>query len=321
MRLYQILCAVCLVCLNSCEKDELPVLAHEPGLGIVTQLNMMQDYRYQLFYDLGSNSVTSQNIKTDWDLGFEAGDKGWHVVLNSARGGAASRTGNSNFASVTSYTGAVWQWDEPSGNLDSTAIGDHRGTSEVYLIDRGYNHLGQHTGYRKVIIQDVTDNFYTVRFAQLDGKGDTIVHIGKDTSISFVALSFDHSCAVLIEPSKTEWDLLFTQYTHLFDTFPNTYLVSGVLINRFKVQVAIDDQKDFSEISYADVASYAFSTLVNTIGYDWKEFDFSSGIYNVFPHINYIIKDTDGHYFKLHFIDFYNASGAKGSPKFEMQEL
>ena len=50
-----------------------------------------------------------------------------------------------------------------------------------------------------------------------------------------------------------------------------------------------------------------------------KTKDFESQYYSVRDDINYIIKDTQGRYFKFRFIDFYNSEGNKGYPKFEYQ--
>ena len=52
-----------------------------------------------------------------------------------------------------------------------------------------------------------------------------------------------------------------------------------------------------------------------------NRFDFETGKYSVDPSQNFIIKSTEGIYFKLHFNEFYNETGEKGYPKFEFQEL
>ena len=46
-----------------------------------------------------------------------------------------------------------------------------------------------------------------------------------------------------------------------------------------------------------------------------------SNITNNIYEKNFIIKNSIGLYFKLHFIDFYNDSGEKGYPKFALQQL
>ena len=55
------------------------------------------------------------------------------------------------------------------------------------------------------------------------------------------------------------------------------------------------------------------------IGYDWKSYN--SGTYEVDINKNYIIKTTEDLYYKIHFIDFYNDQGEKGTPKFEISSL
>ena len=67
--------------------------------------------------------------------------------------------------------------------------------------------------------------------------------------------------------------------------------------------------------------SFVFDDNQNSIGFNWKEYDLTSGVYTVFANINYIIRDNELRYYKLHFIDFYNDLGVKGYPKFEIQEL
>ena len=77
----------------------------------------------------------------------------------------------------------------------------------------------------------------------------------------------------------------------------------------------------FSNITYEFAELQTLSENINTIGYRWKEFNFSTSSYIIFPQMNYIIKDSEGFYYKLHFIDFYDISGNKGNPKWEFQRL
>jgi hypothetical protein len=41
----------------------------------------------------------------------------------------------------------------------------------------------------------------------------------------------------------------------------------------------------------------------------------------VLPEMIYLLKSKEGYYWKLHFVDFYDSNGDKGSPAFEYQEL
>jgi hypothetical protein len=64
-----------------------------------------------------------------------------------------------------------------------------------------------------------------------------------------------------------------------------------------------------------------FSSRADVIGYDWKYYNFDAGVYTVVPDMNYVIRDRDGFFYKLRFIDFNNDVGEKGYPKFEFVRL
>ena len=56
-------------------------------------------------------------------------------------------------------------------------------------------------------------------------------------------------------------------------------------------------------------------------GFDWKKYDIDKNLYTVDSRYNYIVKTKSDSYYKLRFLDFYSASGIKGSPKFEFLQL
>lgn len=303
----------------SCEKEELPIPAHDPGGVITNSVTMETDYRYQLFFDLETNTMVKKNLKTDWDLGFETSSTGDKIVLNSAKYMKAANTQQTNFAGIIDTTGYTFSIDMPSGSLDSTAIGNWT-ANNVYIIDRGFNELGAHQGFGKIEFIAVNPTEFSVHFSNLDGTNDVSMNIPKDNDYNFVFLSLSGGI-VSVEPPKEDWDIAFTQYTHFYHNDQTTYLVAGCLGNRNKVELAPIFDKDFSNITINDITNYSFSQNINTIGFEWKEYNFSTGKYIVFSDKNYIIKSTEGKYYKLHFIDFYDGLGIKGTPTFEFQEL
>ncbi len=305
----------------ACKKDEIPIPKHQPGGVISNAFEMGTDYRKQAFFDLETNSFVSENIKTVWDLGFECGQNGSRVLLNSANFMAVAKIDNSTFNTVTDTVGVNWNYDAPSGNLDSTAIGDWQSSNSIYIINRGNDHFGSHRGFCKIQFLSVTSNAYEFRIANLDGSADEQLSISKDNSLNFVAFSCDTRAVVEVEPNKEAWDIQFTQYTYVFVDLHEEYLVTGVLANRNGVQTAQVFDKDFAEISSEDIGSYEFSDAIDVIGYDWKYYDFSLANYTINLDQNYIIKTTEGVFYKLHFIDFYNDNGDKGTPTFEIQKL
>ena len=305
----------------SCEQQELPIAPHNSGEIKIQQIDMSSDYRYQVFYDLGTSSSISQNLKVSWDLQFESSVDGFHILLNSSTFSALSYIDNLSFSDTITTSNLIWNWDNPNGNLDSSAFGDYRLKSGFFVVDRGYNVNASLRGFKKMKIDTVTNEFYQITYANLDNSDFNSLKIYKDPVVAFTSFSFVQNDIVNIQPPIDDWDLIFTQYTHLFND-PNTpaYLVTGVL-NNLDIMVARDTSYDFSEISYDMISSFSFATESDIIGYDWKNYSHSSGSFTINSNINYIIKDRQQKYFKLRFIDYYNDAGDKGYPKFEMQEL
>lgn len=314
----------CIVFFISCIK-EIPIIPHSLGELNLGSIDMGNDYNHQIFYSLSENGIVKQNLETQWDIAFEGKENGWHVILNSSLSGAVYNSNETEFSSVTNISGNEnWKYDSPNGNLDSTAFGDYR-NGNVYIINRGVSvsQGGASLGYKKVIINCVNSMQYEIRSADLNGDLDTTFVISKDTNVNFLAFSFNSNSILDIEPNKDQWDLLFTAYTHVFNSFspPMPYRVSGVLLNRNNTSVKVDTNNDFENIDYETVNQYEFSSNIDEIGYDWKNYSFSTNLYSVDMNKTFIIRNQSGLFFKLRFIDFYNDNGDKGSPKFEMQQL
>lgn len=310
------------VLFTSCEKEELPVGAHDAGATLTATVDMNSDYRYQIYYDLATNTVVGQVPKTAWDLGFETSANGSKVIVNSSKAMYACNTGDTAFTALTDTSGfaAGKRWDAVSGNLDSTAVGDWTTSRNTYIIDRGYSHTGQHQGFRKVRFESVNTNEYAVRFANMNGTGEVFMTIPKDSAYNFTFLSLANGGAVVnVEPPKRDWDLVFTQYIHVFYNPTEPYLVTGCLLNRYNTTAILDSSTAYAAIGFSSVGSYNLSRMINVIGYDWKAWNGSS--YITYPSMVYVILDQHGYYYKLHFVDFYNQSGIKGNPKWEFQRL
>jgi len=308
--------------LSSCEVKELPVPLHDAGNVITATVDMSASYKWQIYYSLETNTMINKAAKSSWDLGFESGDEGYHIILNTSKFMYAYNTHHTDFSAVTDTAGFAngKRWDEPSGNLDSTAIGDWRTAGEVYIIDRGYDETGVQQGFRKIMFTAVSTTEYVVKYARMNGAGEVTFHVTKDNACNFSFLALTATGAqVIVEPPKDQWDLCFTQYTHIFYNPTMPYLVTGCLHNRYNTTAIKETTKPFTTLNFSDTYDYTFSSAINTIGYDWKTF--SGTTYSTDPNICYLIKTSKGHFFKLHFIDFYNATGDKGNPKWEFQAL
>jgi hypothetical protein len=85
------------------------------------------------------------------------------------------------------------------------------------------------------------------------------------------------------------------------------------------VEVAEMFSKPFEEVTFDDIATSDFRADIDVIGYDWKTFNGSG--FETHPEQVYLVKTTEGLYYKLRFVDFYNSQGDKGTPTFEVQAL
>jgi hypothetical protein len=328
-----------LTLVTSCFKEDEKITPHDPGNVKTVAIELTSDYRYQVYFDLGSGEVISTNLKNEWDLAFESSEKGWNILLNTSNFMLAAATGITDFNTIIDTTGLKWKFDDSSGNPDSLAIGkwvDFTSpdsvrfySNEVYVIDRGYDELGNLRGLRKVVFREVNDSNYSIRYADLNGSNEGSFTVTKDPAVNYSRFSFDDGGKQLDpEPPKDSWDLLFTQYTTLLYTDegdPYPYLLTGVLSNPSLVAVAQDTILDFPAIDLGVAGGLNYSHARDEIGYDWKDVvgDVSSGnvSYVITEGLNFVVRDTEGFLYKLRFISFYNDRGEKGYPTFEYQRL
>ncbi|MDR3679291.1 MAG: HmuY family protein [Flavipsychrobacter sp.] len=325
MRSYCFILGSLAVFLLSCEKKELPVKAHDQGNVITSTVDMGTPYKWQVYFNLRTNTVVGQNLKTAWDISCEASQSGYHITLNASKAMFAFKTTKTVLTSVSNSDTLGFainkKWDAPSGNMDSTAIGDWRTDRSVYIIDKGYDQNGAWQGMEKLQLLSVTDTNYTIHFAAINGSGEATLSIKKDSSYNSSFVSFTDLTQVSVEPPKATWDIVFSQYLFVFYTYnpPLPYLVTGCVLNRYNTAAVKDTTDQFAQIAYSNVSSYKWSSDITTIGYDWKTY--TGGSYIINTGYNYIIQTADSRYYKLHFVGYYNSKGAEGNPKWEYQQL
>jgi len=324
-----------LIILSSCFKEDEPVPPYTSPPGVTTSVaEMGPDYGVQLFFDLATNQFIRSVPRDSWDLSFQCGAGDYHVFLNGSKLMKAGHTGSTDFNAVTSTDGVTWHYDRSEGWEDSTAIGEW-GTADgnnvisanqVYIIDRGLTITGGNIGYKKLVIQGLADNTYTIRFANLDGSNERTLTFTKDDAYNYIFVSLQNDGSVVsVEPPKTTWDLEFTQYTTLVAQngtgIIEQYSVNGVLINSYAVQGAREFIKPFTDIVYSDLQGYNFTEQRDIIGYEWKVYDFDGSVYIIIANQTYLLKDVEGNYYKLRFTSFTNSEGIKGYPTFEVAKF
>jgi hypothetical protein len=312
------------VLFSACMKEELPVPAVPTvpsGDAIAMNECMGPAYRDQLWIDLGSGTVVNTNDKLAWDLAFESAPDGWRIWLNGAKLMTAWDQGTVDIAQAHDTVGMSLgrRIDAPSGHLDSTAFGDWRGRDAVFVVDMGFNSLGQSLGFRKFRFTSVTTTAYTFDVANLDGSQMQTVTVPKDPSRHHTCFKLG-SGVQAIEPLRGVWDLVLTQYTHQFYEPIMPYLVVGML-SAPRVRVAQVNNADFAAVTLADTLQHPFHSSRDAIGYDWKTYSFDEASFNVDDRMVYIVQDAQGFFFKMHFLDFYGEQGQTGCPLFHITPL
>lgn len=323
-----------LLVLSSCFKEDEPMPAFEMQ---TSTIEMGQYYRYQSYFNLASNEVIGINDRNLWDLGFECGDSSWHIVLNTSAYAMIANSGMKEFDQSIDTTGFKWRYDKSDGDPDSTAVGQWFTVEEndtvypgyVYVLNRGFDHAGNLRGLRKIAFTHVDSVSYSFRYSDMNGDNYNEFTVFKKEGIYFTMFSFaDGGQQVDFEPLSGSWDLFFTQYTTLLYTNegePYPYLVTGVLSNYGHIDMALDTLRAYEDIDRPYASSLDFHHERDFIGYDWKELigDVNTGDihYEIVPGRNYLIKTSQGLYFKLRFINFYSGSGEKGYPSFQYDVL
>lgn len=321
---------VAVLCLSSCFKEEEMVPPHEQGDLETGQAPMGVTYANQVYFDLHQNTVASANLISGWDLSFESVPDGWTVRLNSSKFMLAGNTHTTHFGAEINREALDMRFDSSDGNPDSTAFGNwylSEGDSawslkEVFLVDRGMDEKDKPVGLKKVQLE-IQGNGYLVRYSNLDHSGDTTVLIRRDPLLDRIYFSFEKG-VVDMAPLPGTWSLLFSKYTTMLVTnegenYP--YIVAGVLLNPNGVSATLDTIHDFHEIGLADTIDLELTSRADVIGYEWKYYNFDAGVYTIEPGLSYVIRDRNGLYYKMRFIDFYNDIGEKGYPSFEFVRL
>lgn len=307
--------------LVSCQLRETPIQPVERGDAAIVQIEMGSEYSQQIWFDLGNLEVVSTNARDAWELAFDCSDSLAFVHLNSGLMMQAAITDETELSAVTSEQGLDFKIDHPTGELDSLAMGKWWQHGRVVVLDLGVTTQGSPRGYRKMMVESLDNGIYTFHYANLDDSNAHTVQLEKDGRYNRIMYSLSDHEQRFIEPQKEAYDLVFRQYSHTFYNPYVPYSVNGVLINPSGVLVAEDSASSFADISRYWVDSYTFTDMLNVIGYDWKVYNFSTNLYELKPWKNFIVRDYEGYYYKIHFLDFYNNQGERGYPLMEVARL
>ncbi len=295
---------IILVLFTSCGDPEKPVVINVNTDLTTVSVNLTSSYQHQIYFDLATYEEVSRNYKTDWDLGLQKHNDEIYVSLNSSRAMYAVPS-DLTFDEIITSDGLTMQWDKPSGEIDSFAISNNLNTA--YVIDKGYDIELSHMGFKKIEFVQSGD-VLTLNSSDLDGSNTFSQTLTVNDALQITPISLSGSVAEDLFSESTDWDLQFTQYTHEFDAV-TPYLVTGVLLNPNSSKAILDTIHTFDEIDYNVAENTEYTSEINTIGYDWKNYSLDAGSYTIKYNNSYIVSTTNGEYYKLRFTDFYDDQG------------
>jgi hypothetical protein len=153
---------------------------------------------------------------------------------------------------------------------------------------------------KKFRIESLAGGVYTFTHANLDGSASVTATINKDDfqGKNFAYYSIENDEVLDREPLSAEWDITFHKFMDLVQGIP--YAVSGVMHNA-GVEVS---QVSGIPVDEADPWSEGFSADINTIGWDWKTYEFQTNSWSLEENLSFFVRALNGNVYQLVFTDF-----------------
>lgn len=277
-------------------------------------------YTNQTFYSMANGTVSSV-LHTDWDLAFQVAGFEATILVNSKNNVHLFRSGkdisqwngltaNDTVGYLNSYyelLNSDTSWWYGAFNLtNDTANGFDLGWGMYdfathYVVGDSLYYIQLASGaIKKLWIVDLSNSNYNFKYADMDGSNEvtTMVSKGNYANKNFGYYSIENGTALDREPLKTDWDIVFNQYMAIS---PLTYKVTGVLTNAGASAIKMYPVND---VNATTTDGQNYPTVINTIGYDWKAYDFNTNSYIISDSTVYFVKDVAGSYWKLVFTGF-----------------
>jgi hypothetical protein len=291
-------------------------------------------YPNQVYYSL-QNGASPAVDNMNWDLGFQLRGFAASIMINAKNNVRVYRANKdvSQWASITAadtvgILNSNYELLNSDLSWDLGALSGTFDTANAFDLGWGYYDFVTHAvngdslfflqlasgDFKKLWIESLTTGVFYFRWADLDGQNEVTATLDKSnfTSKYFGYYSIVNNQWLDREPvAYNQWDLLFTQYLAVN---PIIYKVTGVLSN----------DSVFVEQAYpVDVSTAApsgqMSADINTIGYNWKTFDFSNNIWTIEDSLVYFVRDRSLGMWKVIFTGFGGA--ANGNYEFTKEFL
>lgn len=248
-----------------------------------------------------------------------------------------------NFADNAKYI------DNPNGDIvkqtsgiDAINIDDN--LNNVYLINMGYKvysgttnpgtiyNIGEARGWKKIRILRSSLG-YKIQYADLDETSHKEFVVTKDSEYNYKFFSFTTGSYADIQPKKKDWDLCFTMFTNLtLNPASNeytSYVYPDVMLHNILggagayevTATAGQGETAYNNFKKEDVdgSKFIFHDQ-RTIGSNWRTTTGTNGA-EVYSNKFYVLKDSDGFFFKIRFLRMKDDQNYRGYPQFEYKPL
>ena len=276
-------------------------------------------YANDVFYSFATGEVKTE-ARNNWHIAFTSVLIDASIRINDGLGVKLylASTDTSDFATIDT-TGMMWDelhnsyttWAEGAFNDGATGHpdygwGNYNNVNHNVYGSKVYVLMLPNGDYKKImIVSMVTTGDYTFKIADLDNSNLVVKTVNKMNYMNKNFFYYDAENDIVLdrEPSKTDWDIVFTRYYG--EIFPGTYYnLTGILLNAdVKAAKAVD-----VDTATVDWNNYPRTDSIEVIGSDWKSFNSGTFTYEVADSSAYFIESKDGNLYKLLFKSFSGSS-------------
>jgi len=263
------------------------------GISQTQIVDLQPSYANQSFYSLENGEILN-NFNTDWDLAFSTSTMSSSIRINGGMG-----------TELYSYPlGDTTDWN--TFNVTHFVTGD-----SLYAIKT------VNGNWKKLWIEKLAGGEYSFKYADLDGSNqvNAVINQSAFSGKNFAYYSLDQNISLDREPLTQDWDITFSKY--ITPVQGMAYGVTGVLMNDGIKACLVENLPDPN--SYTNYTQHVLHSEMNTIGYDWKEFDMSSFSYVLDPYRCYFVKDYNDKIWRIIFTSFEGSS--TGIVEFNTEEV
>lgn len=278
-------------------------------------------YADEVWYSFENGTVHSAPAD-NWDLAFQISGFASSIRINAAAGTelyAAPYAINDWNELDTAGMAALWpqRFNDPTA-WEAGAF--NRYTTSNFDLGWGIYNMITHQvvgdsiyvvkladgNFKKFRVDALAGGVYSFTYADLDGSNEMQGQVDKAdyAGKNFGYYSLQTNEAIDREPLSADWDIVFTRWVDMIGPDGDMpYGVTGVLHN-FNVR---SSRAADTPIAEADPRSFPMQDAINTIGWDWKTFDFAQG-FVIEEDLSFFVEAQNGNIYHLVFTAFEGSS-------------